>query len=261
MKTQLLAVLLALSTLNAPAQGFRNLDFEMANVSGASYFDLYGTWFVPFSQALPYWQGSGGAAPATAYYNGSMLDGSVVGLYSRTQLGPPASGFMPPVYLQTLTNRVIGGQFSALLMSDYDLAGGDMQASLWQTGLVPADANSLSFQTTGELLSWYPHTPASWDLAVFLNSQRLAVALQGFDGSVYTWAADIRAFAGVNAELKFLLRSTPYPSDTLFDWGINLGLDDMAFSSVVVPEPGGLGLWALLAAVVPSLCRRLRLAR
>ncbi len=102
--------------------------------------------------------------------------------------------------------------------------------SVFQTGDVPSDARSLQF--AGNI------GPSVDLLHVFLGGQELQLVKQEPVGFGYRFGADVTAWAGKTAELRFTIE----PGFQSFFGGAGLG--DIRFSPVaLVPEPS---TWALL---------------
>ena len=93
-----------------------------------------------------------------------------------------------------------------------------MNAYLSQTGMLPTDARSLTLLATGPL-------------GISVNGTALPLISMG--GNAY--AADISAFAGTTAELKFI--------NTSMQFQTVLTIDNIALSASPVPEPSA---WLLL---------------
>jgi hypothetical protein len=187
------------------AQSFVNLNFESAVIvtNGAPQFEVVA------ADAIPGWIADvGGSSQTYIVYNTVSTGATSISILGTS--GVPSA---------------IDGAFSI------ELYGGvtDTAASISQTGLVPASANSLLFEAQPN--------PGIGTLVVSLGGQDLSfVALAA--GSNYTlYGAEIpTAFAGQSEPLIFsaLTGNNNY-------WEI----DDIQFSSSTVPEPSGLYLIAL----------------
>ena len=103
---------------------------------------------------------------------------------------------------------VIGGNFSTALTGG---AGGDAMIS--QTGLVPANANTMFFDM-------YAQGYGPMDLAVSLNGQAINTLLYSTSSGYNTYAADVSSFAGQTAHLAFNAVSS-YPAG--FEQGAKQG--------------------------------------
>lgn len=125
-----------------------------------------------------------------------------------------------PVDLVSSNSFVIDGNFSVFL---------DSGSSISQTGLVPSDARSLYFKERSGGL----RPPSANYFVVSLGGQVLALTLVSQTAPNFDlWGADISAFAGQTTALTF---SSP---------GGGGPLDDIQFSSTVIPEPST--SWLLL---------------
>jgi hypothetical protein len=109
-------------------------------------------------------------------------------------------------------------------------------ASLFQTGLVPAGTKTLSFFAD----SYGP-------FSVSLGGTNLNLISSPVAGQNYAlYEADISAFAGQTAELQFTaFAQNPY--DNQIHW---LSLDDILLSPDAIPEPGAFALTAAAIMVV-----------
>jgi hypothetical protein len=160
-----------------------------------------------------------------ALYNGAFLDTSGIGI-----LDPASdSAFNPLVH-----GRLIQGNYTALLMAGFiDFIPTD--TTIAQTGLVPTGTQSLLFKG-------YANNVFSNNFGVTLGGQALSLtALQ--NGPNYTlYGADIHAWAGQLAELKFtVFAERPHVSNEY------VFLDSIQLSDLVVPEPSALGFFMLSA--------------
>jgi len=100
--------------------------------------------------------------------------------------------------------------------------------TLSQTGLVPADAQSITFSTA----------PSRSDGVVTLNGVPIPL-ISISEGRI---AGNIAAFAGTEAQLTFSTTGTPGPGGGAGWW---LYFDDVQFSPTAVPEPNIFALSAL----------------
>ena len=204
---QLALVSLALLR-NAQGQGFVNLDFESANVSG------YSPGYVPISATLPSWTAYYGpsgnptqsGALATIAYNSLSLGGALVVLVD-TNMGSPYTA--------------IQGTYSLLLEGSTPFAA--TSASIGQTGTIPLTAQSLTF--IGRIGS----------LQISFNGQPLTYLITGSTANYNIYGADVSAFAGQTGQLLF---TSPVTSALL---------DNIQFSSTSVPEPSIISLFAVSA--------------
>jgi hypothetical protein len=191
-------------------QAFTNLNFESTTVPPGSPSGP-----VNPAMAFPGWTvGFGGTqSPNFTLYN-SLTLGSV----AQILIGPnyPLAGFAP-----------LQGSYSALLQFGPRPEVG--APALIQSGLVPADALSITFLVS----------PMRNDARVLLNGTEISL----FSIGGGRMAGDVSAFAGSVAQLTFTTRS--YDGNWLY-------FDDVTFSSAPIPEPspfllGGLGSLVLLA--------------
>lgn len=195
------------------AQGFINLNFESANIVPIPG-DPAGR--VQFGPAFPGW---------TAYYNSSPLSSTDPVNFNNLNLGTAAIGLLNSV-------SPFGGSISnhtAVLQGSSIING--TTVTLAQAGLVPAGTLSLRFQGA----NFGP------SLFVSLNGQPLNLGILQDFGSYREYGADISAFAGQNAELRFV--KAPISGDLYFD--------NISFSPIAVPEPT---TWALLGLGSALLC-------
>ncbi len=166
---------------NCFAQGFINLNFEAANISGYSSPS-----FIPTNNAIPGWTAYyGSALQSTIPYNTLALDAAAVDLEGTNSLyGPNPIQGNYSVYIQG------GTQF------DPDHNG----ASIMQTAQIPFSAQSIIY--------WGGALQASF------SGQALVFSAIG-SGSGYTiWQADISAYAGQTGQLTF---AAPWQTSGLLD--------------------------------------------
>jgi hypothetical protein len=213
MKNRQVAVAISFSFIflqNIFGQGFENLDFESANVS-QPLSGNYGYYAVSASAAIPGW---------TVYQDQSGLQKGNLGVVGYNT---------PDVSLSIIDTNFGGGfipfqgHYSVNLFSDADF---DVEASISQTGLVPAGTQSLFMDAS------YSGAP----FIVTLGSETLnMLPLQTF--SNYTlYGANISSFAN---EVENLTILEPIP-DPLGSQSTDLILDNIQFSSQPVPEPNTL---------------------
>ncbi len=209
------------------AQGFINLDFESTSLSPGGPPGSVTT-----AIGLPGWAVSIGGVPESTilYNNGTFGSSSIAILGSGNHFNP-----------------IIQGNFSAMLVAGASPTNSAIaaDASINQSGLVPADAKTLLFSS-------YSQGSGIPDLAVALDGQALtAIPVQ--IASTYTlYGADVSAFAGHTANLSFTARSNHPLGFEVF------GLDSIVFSPEIIPEPGVLWLSALgaVALVCRARCSR-----
>jgi hypothetical protein len=206
---------------NASGQGFGNLDFESANVSGHSPGDE-----VAASAALPSW---------TAYFSSSSdptaSSFSTVG-YDGLSIGPAF------ISLEDLNAPNGTGGFSLFPMQgNYSvfLQGSQgsvpfppgTSTSIGQTGTIPNTSQSLTFFAI-----------LGGNFQVTFNGQNISYSAVGSGANYTIYGADISSYAGQTGQLLF---TAPNQTSTL--------LDNIQFSSSAVPEPSEFalsGLGALL---------------
>ena len=196
------------------AQGFANLDFELATVANLPPGE---TEWVTAANGLPNWTVSFGTNQQISVTHNSMT----VGALNVSILGPTLSpsGF------------IIQGSYTAILqpgVADQTVVA----ASISQVGLVPSGTQSLFFSTGFARLT-------SEDLLVSLAGQPLTLFLINQNGENALYAADVSAFAGTTVDLSFSAMPARYP---LFG---GFTIDSIYFSSQAVPEPSGLSLVGL----------------
>ena len=181
---------------------FRNLDFELAR-----YPLIPVNQQVPITNALPGWtMYAGGNSYDTVLYNDINISVPAVSFHD-------AGSFLPPYH---------GSRFVYLQGSSSDEIPVRISAAIGQTGLVPANALSLTFYSS------------SLSINVTFGGQPVSLYDLGPASSGYrAVAGDISAYAGQTAELRFTA-----PND------VRETLDFIQFSTTPIPEPSA---WALLA--------------
>jgi hypothetical protein len=230
------SLLFLVSAVSVSAQSFINLNFESANVSNP---DIYHS--VPFTNAFPGWQAyktefgyvSGGGPVNRGYYNAADLDQVTIGIYD-TNANP---FYAHPVF----------GNYTAYIEADL----GSMTAcslDLYQTGLVPTDAQSVRFRTT----SYSSLNGVSAQFTLYMNGFPIPFAPITVQSNSVGWAADISPYANTLSELRFRF-SASYPASPTHVF-FAVGLDNINFTSLPAPEPSStlqlcLGLlWLLVRA-------------
>lgn len=191
MKMVFMAWLCVTAVLVVSTQGqgtFQNLDFEAAH-NLPSPGNSAAT-----SNALPGWLAFSGTnvLPTIPYNIASAVP--QVGLYGSNSLA-------------------LSGNFDVLLSKD---------GSISQTGLIPADAQSLLFKGRWSSLA---------SLGVSLGGQSLSFTAISSGADYTLYGADISAFSGQTARLAFL---SPSLSSYI--------IDDILFSPQAIPEPSSLFL-------------------
>jgi hypothetical protein len=233
----LLAIALACSAVfgggAACAQGtvgngtFQNLDFENAIVPantppGAT---------IAAASALPGWMAYiGTTEQSSIVYNAMSLGSGSIGL-----IGPDSSvaGLEPP----------IDGNYSAIIEGSE--AGSRGAYSIAQTGMIPYGAESISFKANYFVAGLQPT-----QFVVLVDGHSLNLVVYSVTPSYAVYGGDISVFAGQTATLAF---SAPSGIDAGY-----LNLDDIAFSSQSVPEPGTLALASLGGLALLSIAQQKR---
>jgi len=199
---------------------FQNLNFEAANLPVIPA-GQYGGEVAVFS-ALPGW---------TAYL-GNTEQSEVLHNYAYNSTA--TVDILGPNWQETsgYTFGIIDGQYSVFIQSGNDPNNVTTfdNASIAQTGSVPANAESLQFK------AWQLYVGT---FSITFNGNSLSPVVlssgQGPSGQPYTlYGADISPYAGQTGQLEFTqLYNTADPS---------LLLDDITFSPTAVPEPSTLAL-------------------
>jgi len=204
-----------LATMSAGAQGtFQNLGFESANLPAIPHGQYGGS--VSSLDALPYWTCFLGTNQVTQvlHNNGTLGNASI------DILGPNWSSVV-----------ILEGQYTVVLQPGANGSGYDVGASISQTGLVPADAQSLQFRAR-------LYSPVS----VSLGGQVLSIVPLGSSTNYILYGANIPlSVAGQVTALT--VTALPAPNTTDY-------FDSFVFSSSSVPEPGVFALSALGALVL-----------
>jgi PEP-CTERM motif len=169
---QILIVLCTNLCCNGYMQGFVNLDFESANLSG------YSAGPVPTSEAIPGWTVGGFLGPNEMLYNTITIGSPNVTIVSS------ASVFPSP----------IDGIFGVFLQ------GGDApmpSAFVTQTGLIPVSAKSLLFKAQADGMA-----PIN-SLVASLGGQNASFSVISTGPSYTLYGSDISTFAGLTEQLTF----------------------------------------------------------
>jgi hypothetical protein len=217
-KVLIVATLLGAQALPSNGQGFVNLNFELANVQRSDPYDYKLEWPL----AAPGWSHSSGTDTASIYYT------TIHAGISQAFLLVDAAAFPDHVPLE--------GNFSLAFQSGHDHSSPLdpwVNAYISQTGVVPADAQSLHFLATG-------------NFAVSINGNSLAPYALGNN----EYAVDVSAYAGSISELRIVNMNTQ-PNFSM------VMVDAFSFSSTPVPEPSTFLLFAL-GALGMCLIRRKR---
>src|ERR1044071_309302 len=182
------------------SQGFVNLDFEAANVQDLPYPSTGEN--VHISDGVPGWNISPTAGLDLMGHNAQPLGGAAVEI-----LGPswPSS-------------QILQGNYTVALYASF--MGPPEQASIFQTGEVPAGSGSILFYGTG-------------GFSLSFAGQNIPLAAVG-NGPNYTiFGGDISAYAGQTGQLVFTGNSL-----------LSL-LDNVTFSPSTIPEPSMLAEFAV----------------
>jgi hypothetical protein len=124
----------------------------------------------------------------------------------------------------------IDGNYSVLLQP------GPSGASISQTGLVPLGSDSLLFEANG-----------SGPLDVFIGGQNVSFSAVGSGPNYTLYGANISAWTGDSESLTFLAVADGSPG--------GVTLDDISFSTSVVPEPNPIALTAIGGLLFALYCR------
>jgi hypothetical protein len=199
------------------AAPFANLDFEDAVVPG---------------NVLPDWTVNN-LGPS---YNVVCLGSSCVSVHDMGSPAPLEGSFS--VFLQ-------GGTSGA--MGELPLIG----ASISQIGDVPANAKSIQLLSTTGGVSNDPFISYE-NLRVTLDGASVPLILLGTVGDLVTIGGNIGAYAGTTVELEISTVTPQIDGPELWAW-----VDAVSFSSIAVPEPGGL-VWCAVGAIMLMRCGRRR---
>jgi hypothetical protein len=205
MKNGFFILILLVAVQNGQAQDFVNLDFEDATVTPTPV------------------NGYGGSVdPAMAFPGWTVGGSDTYVLYNNLTLGSPAIDLMGPNFPNAVGYAPLQGLYSVVIY--YDNPSIVPPPTLSQTGLIPANAQSISF-----LLGFNRGDPA-----VTLNG--VNIPLVSISGG--RLAGNISAFTDSIAQLTFSTSNDIQGDNFLY-------IDDIQFSSLPVPEPSGLALGAL----------------
>jgi hypothetical protein len=223
-KSGILIILILIIKQNAKAQGFVNLDFESANVSGYPPNSTD----VPVSSALPGWSAYGiNNSSGTNALTQVGYDFISIGSAGISVIDSNASGFLP-----------LQGNYSAFLFGSSNGSIGNATV-ISQTGLVPSGTMSLRMDVY-----------AFYNFEVTLGRQTInMIPLQTFPN--YTlYGGDISSFAGNVETLSLIAPPTGEPNGVEFD--------AIQFSPSAVPEPSSFGLFALGGLILAWRYRKAR---
>lgn len=208
------------------AQGtFQNLDFESASLSPTPPGQYGGP--VSITAALPGWTGYLGTTQISSVQQNNFALGDA----SIDVVGPaPAWG-------------VIEGSYSVDLQAGANPLNAPLSyetASISQTGLVPADAQSLEFKA----VSFGPPTVSIGEDSLTLFPLGSGPAAWGSGYNYTLYGVSVAPFAG---KVETLTITESYGGNNFFD--------SFSFSPSTVPEPSTFALTGL-GALIFGLCRR-----
>ena len=231
--TTLASALIWLTSTSAHSQGsvgngtFQNLDFEDANPpSGPGLYAL--------ASLLPGWSGTvGSVAQSSANFNVFGLDTATLAL-----LGSPAYS-------------AIDGNYSALLESGITPPSqgpptARVSVSVSQTGTLPAGVQSVQMK-----IGSGPGV-ARGAFSVAVGGVTIPMIPLSMNPNYTLYGGNIGAFAGLNEQLS-ITAAAPLPPNPSF-----VELDDITFSSQIVPEPATVSLSAIEGFLLIGLFRRTR---
>jgi hypothetical protein len=189
---------------NVSAQGFVNLDFETTKITLTNFGRYVAT--VPGWSWTPLGNFVNGDTNTVAY-NDIALDAPAVTLQGTNSPYAPA----------------IHGRYSILLQGgDQFVLSNTNGSAIWQTGQIPATAESLIY--------W------GGALQVSFNGRSLTPVAISTTANYTIWSMDISAYAGQTGELRF---TKPWLPTGYSDGAL---LDNIQFSSSPIPEPSALAL-------------------
>jgi hypothetical protein len=185
-----------------------------------------------------------------------------VGQYNQIEAGPALPGWTASiggVDQSTILYDVFSGSSASIALYDpttpfaggnYTLAligGAGYTAALQQTGTIPASANSI--QIVSET---YPlNNPIiNSSAGLIINGQPVSLLPISVQNNGLTYAGDVSQYAGKTVTIEF------YVSDPTALGSLNL--QDIAFSSQGVPEPGTMALACLGGLALVSVARKKR---
>jgi hypothetical protein len=207
----ILVIILLASLEDGYGQGFANLNFESANVSGYS-----SPGSIPASNAIPGWTAYiSGTPQSTILYNNETLGEAAVSLQGTNGIYQP-----------------IQGRYFVLLQATFS-APDTNSAAVGQTGQIPIGTQSLIFLANTSL------SGAANNMQVSFNGSPISYFAIG-SGSDYTiYGANISGLAGNTGQLLFTAFNNTYAE-----------IDNIQFSPSAVPEPSEFALGALGALLL-----------
>jgi len=228
MKILLVACFVAISLFvlrNTSGQEFVNLDFNSAQLSAYGA----GPVFVPTSNAIPGWTG----------YLGTNLQTAV--LYNSETAGDGNLSIIGTNSPQSYLTPIPGNKYTVVLEAGFNPNGSSpysVNASIAQTGLIPATAESILFTAS------IP-APSVAGFQVSIAGQVIPVIeISSIDGYYAMYGGNVSAFAGQVAELEFTdLAATESTEGTL-------ELDAISFSASPIPEPSAWSLFSICALCI-----------
>jgi hypothetical protein len=201
-------------------QGFVNFNFERASLTAVPA-GQFGS-LVPISSGLPGWTGYLGTTQVTQV------------LQNNFTLGDASIDIIGPGW----TNGIIEGLYTVVLEEGVppgNPQASPINASISQSGMVPATAHSLQFKEWGSV-----------NFTVTFAGQNLALIPVGTGSGVglnYTlYGADVSAFAGQTGALTITELAGPGIVPATPDY-----FDSFVFSPQSVPEPNPLTLLGICA--------------
>jgi hypothetical protein len=209
---------------SASAQGFINLDFEDAAIVPDPSSPAFAYGAVYASDAMPGWTGYLGTTQVTDV------------LYNDLTLGNASIDIVGQGY------GVIEGQYSVVLQPGFDPfgSGQNVGASISQTGLVPASAQSLQFK------AFIADSALASDFSVSFAGHNLALVTLGTSSNYTLYGADVSAFAGQVGAVTIAASAQPNIAPYYFD--------SFVFSPSSVPEPSVMSL-AIVCILFYCRCR------
>lgn len=214
---------------------FVNLDFEsgtLVETENCCAIEYVG------SAAVPGWTLGSGESLQTTIFDASMFFdlGRRPGVYLAT-----------PYSVSVNSANVLSGDYSVYL-PNYNSDGirPETTITLSQVGTVPTEAMSLTFFG----LIGISDVPPVGTFTVSFAGNALSLVELSNEGAYKVYGADISTYSGQTGELKFEL-TTGY-------WGSYATLDQIAFSTVAVPEPSTMGIIGCAVVALGGIAARRR---